>query len=208
MTFTTGSAQQLRHMWGTITDASQPAKSCIELEIHDRSIMHQLLYKALVIVLDKYVMPEWSIGWHGHLQMTQDVGIRVYYHRHSQRQNLALVQAVLESKRARQLDCGMHRRQLKSSHPSTYSKRRHQCCRLDIWVRYFLRARFCYWLPLSSLSPSELRVRAFMPKVWWRRVKSTVMTCKLWSEHCILSISFVAYIVDGVISIISHSECN
>ena len=208
MTFTAGGAQQLRHLWGTITDASQPAKSCIELEIHDRSIMHQLLYKVLVIVLDKYVRPEWSIGWHGHLQMTQDVGIRVYYHRHSRRQNLALVQAVPESKRARQLDRGTHRRQLEPSHPSTYSKRRHQRRRLDNWVRYFLRARVCYWPPLSSLSPSGLRARAFTPEVWWRRVKSNVMTCKLWSENCILSISFVAYVVDGVLSVISHSECD
>jgi hypothetical protein len=72
--------------------------------------MHQLLHKVLVIILDKYIRPEWSIGLHGHLQMTRDICICVYYHRHSRRQNLALVQAVPESKRARQLDRGMHRR--------------------------------------------------------------------------------------------------
>jgi hypothetical protein len=67
---TAGSIQQLGHLWGTITDACQPAKLCIELEIHDLSVMHQLLHKVLVIILDKYIRPEWSIGLHGHLQMT------------------------------------------------------------------------------------------------------------------------------------------
>ena len=88
---------------------------------------------------------------------------------------------------------------------SIYSKQQHQCRHLNNWMRNFLRVRFCFSPLLSSLSPSGLRARVFMPEVWWQWVKSNAMTCNWWSEHHILSISFIAYIIDCVVS---HGKCD